>query len=84
MTDEAIVWRALEESLLIFGTVFRDEILHDLNSMNRDNPSHGTSHLDMEMISECLKRHFGLDAYELIMNRLIAKVHELESISATQ
>ncbi|MGI0013126.1 MAG: hypothetical protein ACREBU_06760 [Nitrososphaera sp.] len=79
--NEAVLWKALDETLKLFGNVFRSAIIHDLNSMNRDNTAHGPSHLDVGMISESLRRHFSLDAYELIMNRMLAKLHELESVS---
>lgn len=65
----------------LFGNVFKNAIISDLNSMNRDNPAHGSAHLDMGMISDTLKQRFGLDAYELIINRVIAKFRELESVS---
>ncbi len=83
MPDETILWKALDETLQVFGDVFKNVIIADLNSMNRDNPTHGTVHLDMGMISDSLKRHFGLDAYEMIMNRVIAIYHDKESASIT-
>ncbi len=81
MPDEAALWKALDEILRLFGDVFRKAIISDLNSMNRDNPSHGPQHLDLGMISESLKRHFGFDTCELIMNRVIVKFRQLESLS---
>jgi hypothetical protein len=78
VTDEKILWKALDETLLVFGDLFRKVILYDLNSMNRSDPSRGPSHLDIGMISDSLKKHFGFEAYSLIMNRLIKKLQELE------
>jgi hypothetical protein len=78
VTDEEVLWKALDETLLVFGDQFRKIILHDLNSINRNDPSRGQSHLDMGMISDSLKKHFGFESYSLIMNRLIIKLRELE------
>jgi hypothetical protein len=79
VADEAVLWKALDETLLVFGDLFRKVILHDLNSMNRIDASRGSSHLDMGMISDSLKKHFGFEAYTLIMSRLIVKLQELEN-----
>ncbi len=77
VSDERLLRQALEETLQTCGEIFRKAILTDLESMNRDNPSCGAGHLDMGMISDSLKRYFGLDAYEMIMHRVIARVKEL-------
>jgi hypothetical protein len=72
IVDERLVWQGLEMTLAIIS---------DLESQSRVDPNCCPKHIDMGMISECLKKFLGIDASEMIMQRVILKVDELSSVT---
>lgn len=81
IVNEDLVWKSLEQTLQVLGRPISEAIVPDLKSQADDDSRTGTNHIDFSMISESLKKFFGVDTAELIMQRVILRVDELASVA---
>ena len=77
IVNERLVWVALEQELEIFGANLKNAVILDLEFRANNDKTRGPRHIDLGLISDSLKKFLGIDAYELVMLRVIRKVEEL-------
>lgn len=79
--DQGVLRQAFEETLEVLGSQIRQALMADLDSHLRE--SDDAQDLELSTISECLRRYFGLDSAEMIMERTMARMHELSSVGVS-